>query len=137
MTLYKSDKIRFIAGVIFIVIIYSCYYIFFAENNDVAFIPRKVKHVISLLTTIAVYFVGTFHLGKLKDAWMSTLWHIIHITGLSIITSIGMYDWLILEVTLGTKIFARNIQEILISPVLYVAMGLLNKSLNKDSISKI
>lgn len=133
MKLYKSDKIRFIAGIIFIVLIYSSYYIFFAENNAVAFIPRKIKHLISLSTTVVVYFVGTFHLGKLKDVWMSTLWHIIHISGLCIITSIGLFDWLIMEVTLGAKIFARNIQEILISPVLYVAMGLLNKSLNKNS----
>ncbi len=135
MNLYKSDKIRFIAGLVFIIIIYSWYYIYIAENEYIASLPRKLKHVISFLSTITVYFVGTFHLGKLKDTWMSSLWHLIHISGLCIITLIGLYDWFIMETALNVKIFARGIQEILISPVLYVAMGLLNRSLKKEMVS--
>ena len=135
MNLYRSDKIRFISGLIFIIIIYSCYYIYFEENSDIDFLPRKVKHIIKFSATIAVYFVGTIHLGKLKDSWMSTLWHFIHITGLCIIAIVGFYDWFIMEVSLNAKQFVGSIQEILISPVLYVAMGLLNKSLNKNSVS--
>lgn len=131
MKLYKTDNIRFIAGIIFIVLIYSWYYIYFSENADLTYLPRKIKHLISLFTTIIVYFVGTYHLGKLKDKWMSSIWHLVHISGLCIITLIGLYDFFILETTLSVKIFARGIQEILISPVLYIAMGLINKSLNK------
>ena len=66
MKLYRSDKIRFIMGLVIIFILYSCYYIFIAEQRDTAMIPRKLRHFISLLFTIAVYFAGTFHLGKLK-----------------------------------------------------------------------
>lgn len=133
MNLYQSDKTRFISGLIVIIIIYSCYYIYFAENNALAFLPRKTRHIIKFLTTISVYFVGTFHLGRLKDSWMSVLWHLIHISGLCIIALIGLYDWFIMEVSLNAKQLVSGIQEILISPVLYVAMGLLNKSLNKSS----
>ncbi len=133
MKLYKSDNIRFIAGLIFIIIIYSWFYIYFAENKDMNGIPRRLKHVIIFLTTIAVYFVGTLHLGKLKDRWMSLIWHAIHISGLSIISLIGLYDWFISEVILNVRQFAHAIQEILISPVIYVAMGLLNKMLKKEA----
>lgn len=134
MNLYKSDKVRFISGLIFIVIIYTCYYIFFEENSNLI-LPSKIRHVIKFLTTVSVYFIGTFHLGKLTDSWMSFLWHIIHITGLSIITSLGLFDWFIGGMSLNLRAFAGSIQEILISPVLYVAMGLLNKTLKKTTVA--
>ncbi|WP_396602437.1 hypothetical protein [Algibacter sp. R77976] len=130
MKLYKSDKVRFIAGLIFIIVIYSWYSLYFVDNSAIAFIPRKIRHVITLLITIIIYFVGTFHLGKLKDTWMSTIWHLVHISGLIIISLIGLFDWFI-GGSLTLSRFARTIQEILISPVLYVAMGLLNRSLKK------
>jgi hypothetical protein len=132
MNLYKSDKVRFISGLIFIVIIYTCYYIYFEENSDLV-LSSKIRYGIKFLTTIGVYFIGTFHLGKLADKWMSFIWHVIHISGLSIITSLGLFDWFIGGMSLSLRAFAGSIQEILISPVLYVAMGLLNKSLKKNA----
>ncbi|WP_296313370.1 hypothetical protein [Winogradskyella sp. UBA3174] len=136
MKLYKSDKVRFIIGLIIIFILYSCYYIFIAEHKNTALIPRKLRHVITLVFTLAVYFVGTFHLGKLKVTWMASLWHIVHVSGLCIITAIGLFDWLFLEgkTILSLSRLARTIQELLISPILYVAMGLLNRSLNNKNL---
>ncbi len=134
MNLYKSNKVRFAFGLIFIIIIYSCYYLLFYENENLDFLSRKSSHLIKFGTTIIVYLVGTFHLGKLDDIWMSYLWHFIHVSGLCIITSIGLYDWFIGEVLLRVKLFAGSIQEMLISPVLYVGMGLLNKTLNRVKI---
>ncbi|WP_042497306.1 hypothetical protein [Algibacter lectus] len=132
MKLYKSDKVRFIVGLILIIIVYSWYYIYFAENKNTASIPSKIRHIITFATTLAVYFVGTFHLGKLKDTWMSSLWHFIHISGLFIIGVMGgLFDWFIHEISLNARHFAGGIQEMLISPVLYFAMGLLNRTFNK------
>jgi len=134
MQLYKSDKSRFIFGLIFIVIIYTLFYVLYFENSSLN-IPRRLGHVIKFGTTIAVYFVGTYHLGKLEDSWMAYIWHVIHISGLLIITSLGAYDFLISEISLNLRLFALSVQEILISPILYLAMGLLNRSLKK-SLSK-
>ncbi len=128
MKLYKSDKVRFVFGLIFIVIIYSAFYVFYFENHNLNF-SRRAGHVIKFGTTIAVYFVGTYHLGKLEDSWMSYIWHIVHVSGLLIITSLGAYDFFISEISLNLKLFAISVQEILISPILYLAMGLLNKTL--------
>ncbi|WP_372756518.1 hypothetical protein [Mariniflexile sp.] len=133
MKLYRSDKVRFIAGFIFIIGIYSAFYIFFLENSNLV-LPSKVRHLIKFLATIAVYFVGTYHLGKLADSWMSVIWHIIHISGLGIITAIGLFDWFIYDVTLNIRLFANSIQELLISPLLYLAMGLINRTLKREVI---
>ena len=132
MKLYNSDKIRFISGLIFIIIFYSTYYIGFEENEIMQTFNRYVQYLIKFLFTVIIYLIGSLHLGKLKDEWMSYLWHFIHISGLCIITSIGLYDWLISDIPLGVLLFAGSIQEFLISPLLYVAMGLLNRNLNKS-----
>lgn len=132
MKLYKSDSVKFISGLIFIIIIYSWYYLYFMnDEGSWKSYSNLAFHLIRFGTTIAVYFVGTFHLGKLKDSWMSSLWHLVHVSGLIIITSMGLFDYFILEISRNLKEFAHTIQEILISPVLYVAMGLLNKSLKR------
>jgi len=130
MVLYKSHKVRFIMGLVFIVLIYSAYYLYFLENTNFE-LTRKARHAVTFLTTIIIYFVGTLHLGKLSDSWMSFIWHIVHISGLCILTSLGLYDWLIEEISLSLRSFAKSIQEILISPVLYVGMGLLNSRLKR------
>ena len=133
MKLYKSDKIRFISGLVLIIIFYSTYYIGFEENEIMNTFNRYVQYLIKFLFTVIIYLIGSLHLGKLKDEWMSYLWHFIHISGLCIITSIGLYDWLISDIPLGVLLFGGSIQEFLISPLLYVAMGLLNRNLNKSS----
>ena len=133
MKLYPSDNFRFISGLVLIVIIYSVYYIYFVENQAMLSLSKIILHLIRFSTTIIIYLIGTVHLGKLKDNWMSTLWHFIHISGLCIITSLGLFSWFIFDIGLDLKSFAYTIQELLISPVLYVAMGLLNRSLNKNT----
>jgi hypothetical protein len=134
MKLYSSDKIRFISGLILIIFFYSAYYIGFEENEIMHAFSRFTQYLIKFLFTIVIYIIGSFHLGRLKDEWMSYLWHFIHISGLCIITSIGLYDWFISDITLGVLLFAGSVQEFLISPLLYVAMGLLNRILNKNAI---
>lgn len=127
---YKSDKFRFIIGLILIVLIYSAYYLYFVDNISMH-ISRRTKHVGSFLTTIIIYFVGTLHLGKLSDSWMTSVWHLVHVSGLCILTLLGLYDWIINELSLSLRSFAQSIQETLISPVLYVGMGLINTSFKK------
>ncbi|OBQ56993.1 hypothetical protein JJL45_02225 [Tamlana sp. s12] len=144
MPLYKTDKARFFAGLLIIILIYSLYYIYFVEyylyfdeNNDVIKTPRIIRQIIRFTTTIVVYLIGTIHLGKLKDSWMSSLWHLVHISGLCILTSLGLFDLLITDIGHKLKTFCISVQEILISPVLYVAMGLLNSSLNKSNNTEL
>ena len=127
---YSSERARWIGGLMVILMIYTLFYVYFVDS-DVLWIPRKVRHVIKFATTIAVYLVGTFHLGELKDKWMSYLWHFIHISLLGFITLVGLYDWTFGMVSEWVKDLTWSMQEFLISPVLYVGMGILNNRLNK------
>ncbi|BDB54620.1 hypothetical protein GENT5_09250 [Flavobacterium ammoniigenes] len=126
MSLYNSERRRFIMGLFIIVLVYSAYYIFFADSENAVTIPRRMRHIIKFSTTILVYLIGSFHLGTLQQKWMRMLWHCIHISLLVTITSIGLYDWTFGMVSNSTKDVAQSMQEFLISPVLYVGMGILN-----------
>jgi hypothetical protein len=127
---YRSERARWIGGLVVILVIYTLYYLLFADT-DVTWIPRKIRHVIKFATTVAVYLVGTYHLGELKDRWMSNLWHFIHISLLGIITLVGIYDWTFGMVSPQVKDMTVTMQEFLISPVLYVGMGIINNRMNK------
>lgn len=129
MLLYKTSRQRYVAGLIIIMLIYSMFYILFADKPDTLLIPRKWRHVIKFITTFTVYLVGTYHLGKHKNSWMLYLWHFVHITLLSTITGIGLYDWIFGMVSYQVKEIAASMQEFLISPMLYIAMGILNQRL--------
>ncbi|MEI7628677.1 MAG: hypothetical protein WCJ80_10570 [Bacteroidota bacterium] len=129
MLFYKTRKQRYLTGLIIIMLIYSMFYILFADQPATLLIPRKWRHVIKFITTFTVYLVGTYHLGKHKITWMLYLWHFVHITLLSTITSIGIYDWVFGMVRYQVKEIAASMQEFLISPMLYIAMGILNQRL--------
>jgi hypothetical protein len=131
MSLYKTERRRFVMGLVLIVLIYSAYYIYFADTPNAVLIPRKIRHLIKFGTTILVYGVGSFHLGTLQQKWMGMLWHCIHISLLVTITSIGLYYWTFGMVSQPTKDLAQSMQEFLISPVLYVGMGILNSQFKK------
>jgi hypothetical protein len=103
MKLYNSDKFRFIAGLIFIVIIYSWNYLYFIEYKNQLLLPKITMHFLSFTITIVVYFIGTFHLGQLKDTWMSSLWHLVHISGLIIMISLGLVNLFIIELNVNLK----------------------------------
>lgn len=136
MPALKKNRTNWLIGLFIIFLIYSAFYIQFHDNKDIVLIPRKIRHVIKFLTTISVYLVGTFYLKKLQAEWMHALWHLIHIGGLTIIILIGLFDWLITPSSIPIRYFAAFIQEILISPVLYVGMSILNQTMSKISPSK-
>lgn len=136
MQFYKSDKQRFLIGLVLIVLIYSVYYLNFMDNTeyDPFLIPRKIRHVIKFVTTIIVYIIGSSHLGKLNEQWMATLWHIVHISLLVTITLIGLYDWTFGMVSISTKLLAASMQEFLISPIFYAGMGILNSKFGNNKL---
>jgi len=132
MNTHHTERTKWITGLLFILLIYTLFYLFFVESEQTQFIPRRIRHFIKFATTFSVYLIGTLHLGKLTAKWMSQIWHFIHISLLSVLVLIGGYDWLFGMVSQHVKDFTSTIQEFLISPVLYVGMGILNNRLNQD-----
>ena len=127
-------KRGFYTGLIIILIIYTLVYLLFYEAPYHSEIPRRIRHLIKFSTLITVYLIGSYHLRLNNIKWMYIIWHFIHITGIGIITLFGLYDLLVSPTPIYIRTFLLTINEFLISPVLFVGMGILYKKLSITNI---
>lgn len=121
-------------GLCWIVLVYSMFYVWVYDNPDILEVPRTWRNFIKFLTTIGIYLLGTRHLGKLHVRWMGILWHFVHLGGLSLLLVFGTIDMLLEHrVPIELRTLTNFVVELLISPSLYVGMGLLNRWSLKDN----
>jgi cell shape-determining protein MreD len=111
--------------------VYSLYRVYF-DITYVPDIPGKVKHANKFLFVLIVYGIGTLTLRRYMVAWMMLIWHLIHIIFISSLLLIGFYDWLHGDITEQIRNVANSVFEFLISPVLYVSMGIVQFRLFKN-----
>lgn len=130
-----SRRKIFFLGLIAIIIIYSLYNIYFDITN-VPGIPGKIKHANKLLFVLIVYGTGTFVLKKFTVQWMMFIWHLIHIVFISVLIIIGLFDWYKGSIPDQIRNIANSLQEFLISPVLYVSMGIIQFRLFRKEKTK-
>ena len=123
---------KFWTGLIIILVIYTCYYLFFMDTSYVTEIPRKIRHVIKFTTLITIYLIGVRQLSLERIAWMKTIWHVIHLTGIFLLISLGAFDWIIRPLPYSVRQVMGAINEFLIGPTLFVSMGILHHFLLKN-----
>ena len=120
-------KKGFWTGLLILMIIYTLVYLFFYEAPYFQEIPRRIKHLIKIIILLTVYFTGSYHLKLNQIRWMQVLWHFIHLSGISVIVIFGIYDLVINPIPDYIRTFLGSISEFLVSPVLFVVMGILYK----------
>ncbi len=116
---------RFWWGLLAILIIYSAFYLLLAENKAALIIPIEIRHLLRIAVVFAVYFTGTFFLGKLPQKWLKALWHIIHLTLISVLILLWIWHFAIGHLPLNLRRLGFSIHEFLISPLLYLATGMM------------
>jgi len=122
-------------GFIIIVIIYSLYNLYLVDVNYYNAIPRKIRHIGKLLSILSIYCVGTIALKKYTAEWMMYVWHLLHVVIISILLLVGIYDWSFGELSNQFRNVANTLFEFLISPVIYIAVGILNNKFGLNSKS--
>jgi hypothetical protein len=123
------------SGFIIIVVIYSLYNLYLVDVDYYNSIPRKVRHISKFLSVLSIYGVGTFALKKYTAEWMMYVWHLLHIIIISILLLMGLYDWTFGELSVQFRNVANTLFEFLISPVIYIAVGILNNKFNRTEIA--
>lgn len=121
----------FLLGLIAIVVIYSLYNIYF-DLTSVPGIPGKWKHINKFVFVLVIYGTGTLALKNFTVQWMMLIWHFIHILFISVLLLIGFYDWYHGSITSQVRNLANSLQEFLISPVLYLCMGIVQYRLFRN-----
>ena len=118
-------------GLIFIFFIYSGFYLIFVERHLLMEDEDQIyRHLIRIITTLAVYIIGSIHLKFIQIVWMKQLWHFIHISLFSTLLIFGLIKWFSPYFTENLSYWGLVFQEILISPTLYCSMAILNKIYN-------
>jgi len=83
---------------------------------------------------VIVYVAGSVILRQTRVAWLNAIWHLVHISLITFALAVLVYGRLAGSVPIGVSAAVRPILEFLISPILYLAMGLLYKSMRmKDN----
>lgn len=118
---------RFWWGLAAILIIYTAYYLLLAENKSTIELPRMARHFFKIAVVFAVYFTGTWFLGRLPQKWLLQLWHLIHISLITLLMSLWAWHFLVASLPLNLRRLGFSIHEFLISPLLYLATGLMGK----------
>ena len=125
-----SNKNIFLFGLFTITVLYFIYNVFL-DITSLTNIPRQVKHINKFACVLLVYGTGSLTLRKFTVSWMMQLWHIMHLSVILLLLLIGFYDWWQGMITPETRNIANSLFDFLISPVLYVSMGLLQLTLAK------
>ncbi|MHA4808153.1 hypothetical protein ACX0G9_08595 [Flavitalea flava] len=121
----------FIAGLLAITLLYIVYYLYFIYGLSRE-IPLRLRHIVKFLFILTAYGIGNFTLKRYTVGWMMRIWHGVYLVSLLLLVLFGAYDWGIARTPFSLRIIADDLQEFLISPILYVAMGILRKSLVKE-----
>ena len=127
-----NKKYIFFLGLIAIITVYSLYSIYF-DLTYVPDIPGKWKHANKFLFVLIVYGIGTLALKRYMIGWMMLIWHLLHIVFISVLLLIGFYDWYHGNITDQIRNLANSVFDFLISPVLYVSMGIIQFRLFKSN----
>lgn len=120
-----TNRQLYIIGLIAIILISAIYYMYFKEA-EMGTIPVKIKHLIKFTLVAVIYGTGTYILRRIFTGWMMALWHLVYISTIVVLLAIGFYYWWQNAASLDVKRAANTLYEFLISPVLYVAMGIVH-----------
>ena len=130
-----KQKRYFLFGLLAICTTYILYYLVFLYNlsHDMSL---KSRHVVKFCSIIITYFIGMMAFRKNGPSWILQVWHICYGSIILLLLILGGYDWAIARTPEQLRIIADNLQEFLISPILFVAIGTLKGNLLKSGNSK-
>lgn len=126
-----SNRHIYWIGFIVIVVIYSLYNLYLVDVGYYQDIPRKMRHVGKFAAILTIYATGTFTLRKYTAEWMMFIWHIVHIVIIVLLLLAGIYDWMFGGLSIQMHNLANTLFEFLISPLIYIGVGILNTTFGR------
>jgi hypothetical protein len=125
----SNKRLFFLIGLLAITLIYFLYNVFLVDVDYYRSIPSKIRHINKFGSILLVYWVGIWTLKKYTILWMMQIWHGVYAVTVVALIFIGLYDWRFGMISIPVRNIASALHEFLISPILYVGMGILNSRL--------
>jgi hypothetical protein len=117
----------FFAGLLAILVVYTCDNLFFQERWFYTSLSRVLRHVVKFGCILLVYEVGYLVFKRYVSDWLLSIWRLLYVVCTILLLAIGIYDGLVREMAPSLRYFAVTLHEFLISPAPYVVVVLLNK----------
>lgn len=119
-------------GLLVLLTIYSAYYLLYADNKSLAPQDMVTRHVLKIGVVFVIYLTGSYFLRRLPQAWLLQIWHFVHITLITLLIGLWAWHFFISYLPVNLRKLGNSIHEFLISPLLYLATGLLGKIVPHD-----
>ena len=116
-----------ILGLVAIILVYTLYYMLFVYVSYFKDIPRKVRHISRLISIIVVYGIGYYSFKNYDVKWIRSIWNFIYFTVVIMLILVGIYDWTLGPASASIRNVAKTMHELLISPVLYAGILIINR----------
>lgn len=121
MNVSLKRRLYFWGGLLAIMALYCLYYLYFIDGLSLQ-ISLRARHIGKFLFIIVAYLTGLYALKKQVPGWVILIWHFLYGGILLMLLSFGMYDWAMARASVPMRIIAYDLQELLVSPIVYVAL---------------
>lgn len=111
-----------------ITLLYGVYYLCFLYDAFLT-MPLHGRHIVKFVFIILVFFIGSYCIKRSAASWMLRTWRIIYLVGVGALLFLGGYDWLVMRVPLAIRGVADDVQELLVSPLVYIGLNILGRVL--------
>jgi hypothetical protein len=122
----REGRRFYLIGLTVIVLLYILYYLVFVYDVFLI-VPMRVRQLIKLGYIFVIYGTGVWALRKDTARWIMKIWHLLYGSTFLFLILLGVFDWRLGHTSLAVREVAGNLHEFLISPVLYIAIGLLRR----------
>ena len=85
----------------------------------------QYKQTVRWFNITFVYVVGILVIRTMHVSWLMFIWNIVHVVMIGYLLLAAAYEYLIAPLPYGIRGSVAPIVEFLISPIIYMAMGLL------------
>lgn len=101
-------------------------------------LPQFVKtnrQLLRWVTITIVYIAGVLVLRRTNEDWLIFVWHLIHLLLIVYLLLIAVIEYFIMPVPYGIRASVAPLVEFLISPLLYMGIGIVFLSMHDATIN--
>jgi hypothetical protein len=123
MSAWPKRKFLYWTGLVGIIALFCVYYLYFIYD-----LSRRLEldtmHIVKFMFILAAYFIGVFGLRRNMEPGLVRLWDLVYAVSVTLLVLLASFEYLFGRTPPVVREIADNIQEVLISPILYVAFSL-------------